>query len=365
MKNKSLVYIFFVSVLIISILDVINKDEVFSELENRFLKKKPTLKLETLLNGQYSKDYETYLNDHFIGRNNFINLKSIAETLQLKEENNGIIYGKDGYMFEKSMSLNSDVLTNNLLAIEKFIEKNNNSQLMLVPYSFSILENYYNKNLTLLDEKRVINEIEKYFGENFININETLIENKDEYIYYKTDHHWTTYGAYLAYKEYCDKKDINDVMDINSLGENNVENFLGTFYSKSKLFNAESDILTYYDMPSLLMQIDGQKEEGIYKLENLKKRDKYSVFLDGNHSSVKISNNDAKNEKTLLVIKDSFANSMIPFLANNYKEIRVLDLRYFNYNMSEFLNSNKFDDVLILYSLDSMQSDKNIVKIAF
>lgn len=366
MKNKSLVYIFFFFVVIMTALDIATKNKTFSEIENRFLQKKPIVAIENIFSGEFSKNYEKYINDHFIARDYFINLKSISESVQLKKENNGIIYGENGNMFKKVMSIDENILNSNLTAIDKFISKNNNANLMIVPYSFSILKDQYSKNLNLIDEIDLINRVENNLGsEKTINITNTLIKHKNEYIYYRTDHHWTSYGAYLAYLEYCKNLKIEDVLELASLNENEVHDFLGTFYSKSKVFNVRGDILTYYDMPNLSMKIEDKKEESIYKLENLSKRDKYSVFLDGNHSSVNIINNNANNDKKLLVIKDSFANSMIPFIANNYKEVRVIDLRYFNYNMSDFLNSNSFNDILVLYSLESLHQDKTIVKIGF
>ena len=367
MKGKSLVYMFFGTVAVISLFDVLNEEKVFSDIENRFLKKKPRFNTENLVSGDYTKDYEEYINDNFIGRDSFINLKSISESALLKLENNNIVYGKYGYMFEKKLSLDEEILSNNIKQIDSFISQNENTSLMMVPYSASIYTDYYTGMLQMVNEHGIMDDISKYVdNDRVIDVDSVLRENKKlDNIYYKTDHHWTTNGAYLAYVEYCKNKNL-EVIDINGLRENKVEDFLGTFYSKSKFINAQADTLVYYDMPHLSMKIDGKNEyEGIYKLENLEKRDKYSVFLDGNHSKVTIKNDNLKNDKKLLVIKDSFANSMIPFLANNYEEVIVLDLRHFNFKISEFLDENKFDDILLLYSLDSLSKDKTIAKIKF
>ncbi|WP_297437755.1 DHHW family protein [uncultured Clostridium sp.] len=367
MKGKSLVYIFFGAVAIISVFDVVNTEKVFSDIENRFLKKKPRFNTENLVSGDYTKDYEEYINDNFIGRDSFINLKSISESVLLKLENNNIVYGKYGYMFEKKLSLDEEILSNNIKQIDSFISQNENASLMMVPYSASVYTDYYTGMLQMVNEYETMDDISKYVGsDRVIDVDSVLRENKKfDNIYYKTDHHWTTNGAYLAYIEYCKNKNL-EAIDINSLKENKVDDFLGTFYSKSKLINAQADNLIYYDMSNLSMKIDGKNEyESIYKLENLEKRDKYSVFLDGNHSKVTIKNDNLKNDKKLLVIKDSFANSMIPFLANNYEEVIVLDLRHFNFKISEFLDENKFDDILVLYSLDSLSKDKTIAKIKF
>lgn len=369
MRNKSLVYIFFISIGALFIFDIANEEKVFSEIENRYLKRKLKLTTQNILSGNYTKSYEEYINDNFIGRDYFINLKSISESMQLKLENNNIIYGEDGYMFEKFTSFDNLILESNVRAIKEFSDKSKvNIDLMLVPYSFSVMPDYYpiNLNSILVNEAMMIDKINAYIGkENTINIKDVLMENKKSYIYYKTDHHWTTYGAYLAYVEYCKKNNIENTLNLEDLKENKDENFLGTFYSKSKLFNAKKDVLSYYDMPHLKMKIGDGEWESIYKIRNLEKRDKYSVFLDGNHSKTIIRNVQNKNGKKLLVLKDSFANSFIPFVANHYEEVHVIDLRHYPMNLSVYMEENKFDDILCLYSFKNLAQDRTITRIKF
>lgn len=366
-KEKKLIYSFFTVLAVLFFLDIVSKDMEFSDIENRFLQKKPSFNIDDILNGKYFSDYDKYINDHFIFRDKFINLKSIIEKIQFKQENNGIVYGQDGYMFEKVINLNTEILEKNINALDVFLKEYDNAKLMIVPYSYTMLKDYYNENLILLDEKKFINMIYDKIGESkTIDVITTLEENKSKYIYYRTDHHWTSYGAYLAYKKYCEKIDENNILSIDNLKENKVSNFKGTFYSKSKLINSKSDTLTYYDMSNLKMKINNNDNfESIYKLDNLLKRDKYAVFLDGNHSKIKIMNESNNNGKRLVVIKDSFANNMIPFIANNYEETIVIDLRYFQENINTFFKDNKFDDILVLYSFQSLQTDKNIIKIKF
>ncbi|WP_297518423.1 DHHW family protein [uncultured Clostridium sp.] len=367
MKNKSLVYLFFISIGALSFFDVLNKEKVFSEIENRYLETKPSITSDKVLSGEYAKSYEEYINDNFIGRDYFINLKSISESLQLKLENNSIVYGKHGYMSEKFTQINKEILISNVEAVKNFKENNGeNIDLMLVPYGASILRDYYPDNLGLINEISVIEKINEYIGtKNSVGILESLLDNKEDYIYYKTDHHWTSYGAYLAYVEFCEKNKIEDKVDIKSLNENKIEGFLGTFYSKSKLYNADKDTLSYYDMPNLKMKIGDGEWEGIYKVENLKKRDKYSVFLDGNHSKTIIKNSENKNGKKLLLLKDSFANSFVPFIASNYEEVHIIDLRHYTYKLSEYMKENKFDNVLCLYSLINFSKDRTVARINF
>lgn len=364
MKKKLLVYMFFSSIVILSIMDIVNKDKIFSEMENRYLKRKPRISKESVLKGNYTKDYEEYLNDHFIFHDKFINIKSFAESLFLKKENNGIVYGKNDYMFDKQIIINNEILENNIEAIKKF-SNNYDAEFMGVPYSSSVLKEYLPYKTEFIDEISIIDKINKYIGmDRSINIYETLLDNKEKYIYYKTDHHWTSYGAYLAYQEFCVKNKLKAI-DINLLKENKVENFLGTYYSKSKKLNAKTDMLSYYQMDNLRMEIDKQKFNSIYNSDILKTRDKYSVFLNGNNPITKIINSDKNASGSILIIKDSFANSITPFIANNYKETTIIDLRQFNYKMSEYMDGKNFDNILLVYSFNSLNTDTSIRKLNF
>lgn len=364
MKRKSLVYIYFSSIAILAIMDLFSKDDVFSEMENRYLKRKPKVTNEAIFNGEYTKNYEEYLNDHFIFRDQFINIKSLAESAFLKKENNGIIYGKNAHMFDKQITVNNDILKNNIETIKKFTN-NVTAQLMIVPYSSSILNEYLPYKTELIPENSIIDKINKYLGEDrSINIYNTLLEHKKDYIYYRTDHHWTSYGAYLAYQKFCEKNKIKPI-DIEILKENKVNNFLGTYYSKSKKINVKADILTYYDMDNLRMEIDNKSYDNIYNLEVLDTRDKYPTFINGNNGLTKIINSNQEAKGSILIIKDSFANSMIPFIANNYKETIVIDLRQFKYIMSEYLQDKNFDNILLLYSFNSLNTDTNISRLNF
>lgn len=364
MKKKALVYMFFLFIATVSIIDILNDNKIFSEIENRYLKRKPKINKESIFSEEYFKEYEEYINDQFLARDKFIDIKSISEDILMKKENNGIVYGKDNYMFDKFNKIDSKILNKNILAISEFVNKNNNVDIMLVPYSASILKDYLPKGVDLIDELDIINKIESYINRaNIVKVTDILLENKNEEIYYKTDHHWTSYGAYLAYKEYCIKNKLENI-GINILRKNEVKDFYGTYYSKSKLYNAKSDTIIYYDMDNLSMTIEDKVYKGIYNKESIYKRDKYELFLNGNNNKTIIKNSDKiVKGKKLLVFKDSFANTILPFIANHYEETHVIDLRHYNYSISDYIKENDFDRILILYSLQSLNKDVSIVKI--
>ncbi|WP_394884066.1 DHHW family protein, partial [Clostridium tertium] len=208
------------------------------------------------------------------------------------------------------------------------------------------------------------NYLNNYNNIKTISLIDMFKENKDKYIYYKTDHHWTSFGSYLAYSEFVKNNNLS-LVDINNLNKHEVNNFYGTYFSKSKNFNAESDLITYYDVPNLSVSIDGVPVDNINDNSKWSSSDKYSAFLRGNNGLTIIQNNDISNNNKILVLKDSFGNSFIQYLVNNYKEVYVVDLRGFIGSFNEFFKSNNFDDVLIMYNFINLADDVNISKIKY
>ena len=223
-----------------SILDCVTPTRTHSEFESN-LSQMPKFSLTNLLNGKFTTDYESYVNDQFLLRDEWITLKSYIETLFGKVENNGVIYGKDGYLFEKFTSYNEARLNLNIEAIQKFCEKypDLSVKFALVPNSYEVLSDKLPTSSPVLDQEKLINDIySKITSAENIDILSALVAHNDEYIYYKTDHHWTTLGAYYAYEKLCDVFEIEKV-NINHLTENTVENFYGTYFSKAKSLRCE------------------------------------------------------------------------------------------------------------------------------
>lgn len=357
-------------IIIITILDIINRDKDFSNFENRSLAQKPVFYFDDFLKGRFTKDYERYINDQFVFRDKWIDLKSRSEFLLGKIENNNIIYGENNFLFEKYQKIDEKSLTKNIEFLLSFINKTPKDKVnfMIIPSSYTIYKDYLPYGVELVDQETYIKDIYNYLNNynniNIISIMDSLKENKDKYIYYKTDHHWTSFGAYLAYSEFVKNNNLT-LVDMSHFNKNEVDNFYGTYFSKSKNFNAESDVITYYDLPNLSVSIDGVPVDNINDDSRWSSSDKYSAFLRGNNGLTIIQNNDIYNNNKILVLKDSFANSFIQYLVNNYKEVYVVDLRSFIGSFNEFFESNKFDDILIMYNFINLVEDVNISKIKY
>lgn len=367
MKKHPIIFIFFSFIIGITFIDILKFNSGYSEVENRNLARRPKFSKENFLNGEYISKYETYVNDNFLLRDKWINLKSMSEFFLGKLENNNIIYGKESYMFDKVLSYDRERFERNMNAINEFIEEyEGNITTIIAPNSYTLYKDNIPWGMKLLDQEKLINEVySKSNKDNNIELVKVLNQHTDSYIYYKTDHHWTSYGAYLAYEAYIESLGEKSV-SLDIMFKNEVNKFYGTYFSKSKKFNAESDILTYYDTnTNITIEIENKVFNGLYDYKKLNTRDKYSIFIRGNNGLSIIKNSDINSEKKLLIFKDSFANSMIPFLSENFKEIHVVDLRSFPYKVSKYMENTNFDEVLILYNLDNFLVDSNIPRIKY
>jgi hypothetical protein len=196
---------------------------------------------------------------------------------------------------------------------------------------------------------------------NFIDVRQTLLDHSDEYIYYRTDHHWTTDGAFYAYEEWC-RSTGNRCPDREKLTVNIVSgNFRGSLYSK--ILDADSaydTIWTYGDFDGAVLLDREEIRDSCYDESKLLEKDQYAYFFGGNYGEVFV---DGIGEGNLLVVKDSFANSFVPMLTQNYDTIYMVDLRYFNGDMTAYLTEHDITDVLVLYNISNFISDRNLHKL--
>ena len=374
LKKYPTFFVFSILVILFTVIDIINSPNEFSELENRKLSQMPILSLKSYIDTSFSSDYEKYINDQFFLRDNWIDLKSRIEYLLGKRENNDIIFGKENYLFKKFTTFNDEMLENNLNSIITFTNNYNKEvDFFIIPNSYAVYDELTPRYLPLVDQLSLINSINSYLSSksndhiNTINVAEELLKNKDDYIYYKTDHHWTSYGAYLAYLKYMDYLGL-EIVDINNLEKITINNFLGTYYNRSKYFKADSDFITYYNILDLYIKIDGKEQLSLMDLDKFKGSDKYSAFLWGNNGLTKVINENISEERkgsSILIFKDSYANSFIQFLSYNYEIIDIIDLRYFKESIKNFMKDKDYNEILIMYSFNNLSSDINIRRLKF
>lgn len=355
-----LILLFFV------IANIINKDIEFSEIENRNLQEKPKI-----LSDNYVEKLNSYMADQFFIREKLVSFKSRIDLVLGKNKINNVYIGSDNQLFEEFKIKSNDDLLNKVDAINEFKKSNEDLlvNFMLVPTATSILDDKLPLYAPVDDEIEYINNVKSYLLDDikFIPIYDKLKANKNEYIYYKTDHHWTADGAYLGYEAFCESSGIEatNKEDFEKIIGSN--DFYGSLSSKVGLFGLYRDKLNIYipKNSNLLVNyvIEQKKDTSLFNSDKLKHKDKYQVFLNGNHPLIEIET-DKNLDKKILVIKDSFANNFVPFLTENYGNIFLIDLRYYTDSINEFIKNNDINEVLFLYNVNTFNEDDSIFNLS-
>jgi len=355
-------------------MDMTSTNRSFSDMENRVLKQRPAFTVQSLVANEYTMKYEEYVNDQFIWRDQWITLKSVSESALQKIENNGVAYGRDHYLFEKYTHVDRDQLKKNIGFVQDFVSQHPDQHVTLavVPNSYAILQDKTPAHFVNVPQQPLIDQVYSSLqGENLsrLDLVSALQGHSGEYIYYRTDHHWTTLGAYYAYADYAASRGLTPapMAQLAPLAAQ-VPGFYGTYYSKAKLYSAQPDTITWYNLPVSSVEIDGKSCEGMYDLSKFAVRDKYAAFLWGNHGVTKIATGKTSGKDgqptRVLVIKDSYGNSFAPFLTQSYDEVWVVDLRHV-LKLSTVLQQGRFDDVLILYNYMNFAQDTNFARLRY
>ncbi|MHA6258298.1 DHHW family protein [Sporosarcina sp. CAU 1771] len=369
MSKKIFVALFLLFIGTMFVFSVVGEDKTFSEQENRPLSQKPKFTWDRFVSGKYTSEFETYLSDQFPWKNGWVGIKAKAEKTLGKKENNNVLFGADGYLLERFTNVGKQLWRNTQLLNEfskqTTIEK---TYVVLAPTAAGIYPEKLPKFATSLDQNLLLNEIKLDLTKDnlFINVYNSLISHKDEGIYFKTDHHWTMRGAYYAYVDVAKAMGFEPLEIEDFKFEVVSEDFYGTLYSKASAYDAKPDAIELFtpkkSVESKVTYEDGTISDSLFEMGHLKTKDKYAVFLDGNHSLVKIETSAGSGRK-LAVVKDSYAHALLPFLANHYDEIHVLDLRYNKMPMRSYLEEHAIEEVLFLYNLPNFTVDTNLLLI--
>lgn len=384
-KVRIIIIIVFIGFFVlISGASLIIKDREFSPNENRYLAETPELSWDNILSGKFQDGLEDYLRDQVCFRDGWITVKTGIQKACGDTDIGGAYVGKDGYDFEKITPEDVDEkqVDRNIKAVEDYfmtasetIDKQKLS-FLLVPTSGLVMQEKLPKNARLFDQAKYIDQVQKAMKDyNFVDVRDTLMDHNEEYIYYKTDHHWTSAGACLAYEAWSEHTG-GEAETEDGLVKNVVsDKFRGSLYSK--ILDADSaydEIWTYglqkdeaFGSKDCTVTIDEKQQlDSIYDDEKLQEKDKYAYFLGGNYGQVHIQNQKAASKakgKNLLIIKDSFANSFVPFVTQDYENIYMVDLRYYNGDMKSYLQEHNITDVLVLYNISNFISDRNLHKL--
>ncbi len=371
-RSLQIMALLFAGVLaIICVTNLITKDKKYSEKENRMLEQKPELTWSGIEGGSYMERYETYKSDQFAGRDFWVTLKTNLELLMGKRESNGVFKGKKSYLMEDIAQPDEEQMTDNLNAIKTFGDtyKDVPVYMMLVPNAANILSDKLPGLAVTEDQSKEFEEIKEALGSSirWVDVQKTLKKHKDEEIYYHTDHHWTTLGAYYGYQELAETMKL-DASKTSKLKPYAVTNdFNGTLSAVSGYESGYKEPIYIYaaekskeEVSVVVNYVDEKKKTAtLYDSTKLTGKDKYAVFLGGNYSMIDIRTT-AESTDRLLLVKDSYANCMIPFLTPYYREIIVIDPRYYYGDIHKIMKENKITSVLFLYNGNTFVEDNSI-----
>lgn len=341
----------------------------FSANENRYLTQLPAFSVSDFLSREWQETLTESFNDQFPVRDFWTKETTAVKKAMGAKDAGGVYIGKNHYYFSKVMQ--QDISQTNYYQNLRFVQhladrqKDAHVMAMLVPSPGTILEEYLPSHATLYDADTMYREAEKTWRDiTKIDLRSALLQQKQsQQVYFKTDHHWTLQGAYAGYQAYCEAAGLKAAAydQLNIQAES--EDFYGTLYSKALDGDAVPDTL-YALKPETEVEVtcDGQKRDGIYDAEKLKEKDQYAYFFGGNYGEVHISSkkNVTNAGKKLFVIKDSFANSMVPFLLGDYEQIKMLDLRYYKGSVASLLDEYAPQDILVLYEMSNFAQDEKL-----
>lgn len=362
--------LFFLLPVIVLVSSIILPDTGFSEKENRILASRPALKLDQIISGVYEKQFETYENDQFPLRDMWITLKATTDRLMGKVEENGVYLGKNGYLMEAFNAPSQTQYDATVNAMTSFAQKHSDLKqyALIAPNSVNILKSNLPAFAPADDQNPWIDKLKDSLtsaGVTFIDIRDTFTDHKAEDLYYHTDHHWTTLGAYYAYLQAAAVMGIDTSSDSYDKAPVS-QTFKGTLSAKSGFRSGETDELDVFlpngdnTLSSVVNYVDEQKKSAsFYDTSKLNTRDKYALFFGGNHAQIKISTPTESNN-TILVLKDSYANSFVPFLAQHYRKIIMIDPRYYYGDLEQLLQVENVQEVLYLYNANTFFADTSL-----
>jgi len=369
MKNKKLlkfitVAFFLIFIFSVPIITFFSEDKKISEIENKILTQFPRLSLDNIYSKRFMKNFDNYTSDQFPFRPSFIKLKNTYSYIIGQREFRDIYIGKNNRLMEKYEFNKKAVDENisNILSMSYYMYeiKNIKSKLMVVPTSIAFYKNDLPSFSISDNQKDSLDYIDKnILDKNYISFYtpyNVLDKNKNKYIYFNTDHHWTQLGAYISYLDmfnykYNDKTLFNNYKKVSN-------DFYGTYYSKALLPMIKGDsIYSYSDFNNFKIEINfDETYNTLYDNSKLKGKNKYQYFLHGDPGFAVISGNKNKSNE-IIVFKDSYAHSFIPFLTNNYSKIHVVDPRYYNIDLEDYLNKNpNISDALFINNIQSLNS---------
>ena len=368
-------FIFFDFLVGVAMLGIITPDREKSESENRMLRQFPAMTVDTLTDGSYMRDLETYMTDQFPNRDELVKDKTYIDMLSGKQKIKGVFLGSDSYLFDKQSVVNENDLRTKADAIKRFcsLRSDVKCSVAIVPNSIYVLADKLPYGAPVYDQSECIDQIKKRIvaapsvsKSNIIwtDCLSSLTKLSDYQKYYRTDHHWTTRSAYEVFKEVASDLSL-DTSVVNYEFMKVTDSFQGTLASSSGLHHISDTIEICYPKDfsgNYVIEYEAEqtKRTSFFFSEKLAGGNQYEVFMGGNFGKIVITS-QASKKNSLLLIKDSYANCVIPMLAPYFSKIVIIDPRYLNDDLTDVMQDNSFTHMLFLYNLNTFIQDNSLV----
>ena len=358
---QALVFLMFIAVFFE--MGLFSEDRGFSEMENRALQTRPSFSFSRLFSGQFAEDYEEYISDQFPFRDAWITLKARSELAQGKEQNKGIFLCEGDTLIDAFEAPDVSELEKRVSYVNTLTENTTAEVLLaLIPSAAEVWDDRLPDGAPNDSQKEII---EKVYGEvtaDTVDLLTPLKLHSGEPLYYRTDHHWTTLGAYYAYAALMEAQGEIPTPLSDFTPETVTESFYGSNYSSSGFsWVAPDSIETYVTQGGVEITNYpyGEPTEGSLYVESfLSVKDKYSYFYGGNTPQLEIETGNGG--PSLLILRDSYMDSLSPFLFSHYGHISILDLRYYKASLKEYIEEQGFDRILVCYSVNNFCTDGNL-----
>lgn len=362
---------FLILLFLICLLNIVWPSREFSEKENRMLEQKPELTLSGIESGRFMEQYESYQSDQIAGRDLWVQLKTRVDLLMGKRESNGVYKGKSKYLMEDIKTPNQEQMEHNLASMCSFQEAYPDipMYMMLVPNAANVLSDKLPSFAVTRDQDKDFVEIQKALKGHltWVDVSSAMKDHKSENIYYHTDHHWTSLGAKYGYEALAEALQLDTSKEVELKPYAVSDSFNGTLSATSGYETGYEEPMYVYlpkeegTGPEVVVSYveEQEKKATLYDTSKLKEKDKYAMFLGGNSGLIDIRTT-ADSTDRLLIVKDSYANSLVPFLTPYYREIFMVDPRYYYGDIHEIMENNKITSVLFLYNGNTFVEDNSI-----
>ena len=346
-------------------------DKTFSQVENRELAQMPAFSMKTVSTGEFMSKFETYMTDQFVFRDQWVAFKSIIERVLGKQENNGVYFCGQDTLITRFDEPDGEKVSTNLNYVNKFVENVDIPvYLSLIPTQACIWADRLPAGAPNASQPDVLTQAQAAVpGASWCDLHAPLAAHADEDIFYRTDHHWTSLGAYYGYAALCEAMGLTPVPLSGYQKTTVTEDFYGTVFSSSGVRWVRPDAIDTYvpdtgvEVVSITYDNRGQQVEeprALYEASYLEVKDKYAMFLGGQQplGIVRTPNTDAPK---LLLVRDSYSDSLVPFLTAHFSEIHLIDLRYYKLSAVDYMAKHGIDTAVVLYSVPNFVTDSNLV----